>query len=433
MAVGMDVKGRDGSRPWAIRFLLPFLLAGTGLLAGGGFAWWGYERYRANQLWEEAQEAIRKHDHRAALLCLEQFTARRPKDLNGLFLTGRTARRLGKFPEAKRYLAAYEDLGGDKNLVRLERDLLLVQQGVIGDRDQRLRGTIGPDHPDVTLVLEALARGYMIAERWADARQACALWRAVDAKAPWAWLWGGRVSERMVQVDQAAEFYRKALDLAPEDRDARVAFARVQLRQNSPATAKPNLEWVLQRFPEDEEALLGMAQCLLAEAQGEEALALVDKALGVNPSSNLAMSLKGRVVLEQGNAVEAEPWLRKAWEAERGDAETLHLLVRALRLQGKNQEAGDLEKQLDRLQKSLKRLNELMRMIGPQLQELGPCLEAGEIALEVGRTEQGLNLLEDALRRKGDHRPVHAALARYYRGIGRLDLAEVQQGLAEKP
>jgi Tfp pilus assembly protein PilF len=296
-----------------------------------------------------------------------------------------------------------------------------------------LRGTIGPDHPDVTLVLEALARGYMIAERWADARQACALWRAVDAKAPWAWLWGGRVSERMVQVDQAAEFYRKALDLAPEDRDARVAFARVQLRQNSPATAKPNLEWVLQRFPEDEEALLGMAQCLLAEAQGEEALALVDKALGVNPSSNLAMSLKGRVVLEQGNAVEAEPWLRKAWEAERGDAETLHLLVRALRLQGKNQEAGDLEKQLDRLQKSLKRLNELMRMIGPQLQELGPCLEAGEIALEVGRTEQGLNLLEDALRRKGDHRPVHAALARYYRGIGRLDLAEVQQGLAEKP
>jgi tetratricopeptide (TPR) repeat protein len=413
------------------RLLAFFVALSVVAIAGGG--WWLWDRHRASSLLETSQDLIRRNDLPGALVALDQYTSLRPKSLEGLFLAARVARRTGKFPEAKRYLATYEEMGGAPDAVRLERDLLLLQQGLIGDRDKRLRGSIGPDHPDVTLVLEALARGYMIAERWADARQACALWRAVDAKAPWAWLWGGRVSERMVQVDQAAEFYRKALELAPEDRDARVAFARVQLRQNSPATAKPHLEWVLQRVPEDEEALLGMAQCLLAEAKGEEALALVDKALGVNPTSNLAMSLRGRVVLEQGNAVEAEPWLRKAWEAERGDSETLHLLVRALRLQGKNQEAGDLEKQLDRLQKSLKRLNELMRMIGPQLQELGPCLEAGEIALQVGRTEQGLNLLEDALRRKGDHRPVHAALARYYRGIGRLDLAEVQQGLAEKP
>lgn len=399
--------------------------------AGGG--WWLWDRHRANRLWETSQDLIRRHDLPAALVALNQYTSLRPKNLEGLFLAARVARRTGKFPEAKRYLATYEELGGAPDGVRLERDLLLVQQGLIGDRDKRLRGSIGPDHPDVTLVLEALARGYMIAERWADARQACALWRAVDARAPWAWLWGGRVSERMVQVDQAAEFYRKALELAPDDRDARVAFARVQLRQNSPATAKPHLERVLERFPEDEEALLGMAQCLLTEAKGQEALALVEKALAIHAKSNLAMSLKGRILLERGAAADAEPWLRQAWQAERADAETLHLLVRSLRLQGKNPEAADLEKQLDHLQKSLKRLNELMRMIGPQLQDLAPCLEAGELALQVGRTEQGLNLLEDALRRPGDHRPVHAALARYYRGIGRLDLAEVQQGLAEKP
>jgi|GEM_PF-906582 len=433
MADGLDGKGKDGSRPWGIRRLLPFLLAGTLLLAVTGFVWWGYDRYRTARLWEEGQEALRRQDPKAALVSLEQFAARKPKDLEGLFLAGRTARRLGKFPEAKRYLAAYEDLGGNKDRVRLERDLMLVQQGLIGDTDKRLRASVGPDHPDVTLVLEALARGYMQAERWADARQACALWRAVDGKAPWAWLWGGRVCERMVQMDQALEFYTKALELAPEDRDARVAFARLQLRQKNPVTAKPHLQWVLERFPEDEEALLGMADCLAAEARGPEAQVLVDKVLAINPHSNLAMGLKGKILLEGGDGTAAEPFLRKAWLAEPADVEALHSLVRALRIQGKGAEAAELEKKQEALQKDLKRLNELMRLIGPQTPDLGPCLEAAEIALRVGRTEQGLNLLDDALRRKGDHRPVHAALARYYRGLGRLDLAEVQQGLADKP
>ena len=427
------LKENSSSKPRGTWSLLLFFVFAALILAFAGVGWWGYDRYRVWRLWEEAQESLKIHDPRSALASLEQFTIRRPKDLDGLFLAARTARRMGKFPEAKRYLAAFEDLGGSKAQVRLERDLMLVQQGLIGDTDRRLRATVGPDHPDVTLVLEALARGYMQAERWADARQACALWRAVDGKAPWAWLWGGRVCERMVQMDQALDFYAKALELAPDDRDARVAFARLQLRQKNPLNAKPHLEWVLARFPEDEEALLGMAQCLAAEARGPEAQALVDHVLARDARSNLALGLKGKILLEEGDGAGAEPFLRKAWQAEPADVEALHSLVRALRIQGKGTEAAELEKKLESLQKDLKRLNELMRLIGPQTPDLGPCLEAGEIALRVGRTEQGLNLLEDALRRNGDHRPVHAALARYYRGLGRLDLAEVQQGLADKP
>jgi tetratricopeptide (TPR) repeat protein len=106
--------------------------------------------------------------------------------------------------------------------------------------------------------------------------------------------------------------------------------------------------------------------------------------------------------------------------------------VQSLRAQGKNEEAGQLDQKLADLQKDLKRLNELLRMIGPQLADSGPCYEAGVIALRVGRKEQGRNLLEDALRRKGDHRPVHRALAGYYRESGELEKAEVQEALAEK-
>ncbi|MFM8930720.1 MAG: hypothetical protein ACKOS8_02435, partial [Gemmataceae bacterium] len=62
MADGLDGKGKDGSRPWGIRRLLPSLLAGIVLLAVTGFVGWGYDRYRTARLWEEGEEALRRQD-----------------------------------------------------------------------------------------------------------------------------------------------------------------------------------------------------------------------------------------------------------------------------------------------------------------------------------------------------------------------------------
>jgi tetratricopeptide (TPR) repeat protein len=381
----------------------------------------------------DAEHAIAHRNLDAAAGHLDRYLALRPEDPNGWFQAARTARRRGEFADAKRFLAEFEKLGGAADAVRLERDLLLVQQGVIGEADMRLRATIDPDHPDVRFVLEALARGYLLNERWADARQACELWRAVEPDAPWAWLWGGWVAERMVQVEQAAEFYGRAVELAPDNRDARVSFARVQLRQRNAAAAAAHYEWVLGRDPDDTEATLGLAQCRIEAGQVLEAVPLIDRVLTREPNSNLAMTLRGRAAIEIGESAAAERWLRQAVRAEPSDAEAMHLLVASLRAQRKDQEADEFARRLESLQKDLRAITELMRAIGPQLADPGPCYEAGVIALRIGRTQQGLNLLQDALRRKGDHRPTHAALANHYRKLGRLDLAEVHQTLADKP
>jgi len=154
MADGLNAVEARGGRPWKTRRLSPLLFAVFTLVAASGLAWFGYGRYRVNQLWVMAQDALRDHDPRSAMASLDQFTARKPRDLDGLFLAARTARRLGKFPEAKRYLAAYEDQGGSKDKIRLERDLMLVQQGLIGDTDKRLRATVGPDLCRSCMVLE---------------------------------------------------------------------------------------------------------------------------------------------------------------------------------------------------------------------------------------------------------------------------------------
>src|SRR5262245_6155353 len=403
----------------------------SGAIAAVGY--WRWDHYQAQRAWEGAEQALARRDLPGAAAHFDRYVDLRPRDPAGWFQAARTARRRGQFADARRYLAAYEQRGGAADLIRLERDLLLVQQGVIGEADARLRETVTPDHPDVRLVLEALARGYILAERWADARQACELWRAVEPDAPLAWLWGGWVCERMVQVEQAAEFYGHACELTSDDRDVRVAVARVQLRQRDPSAAGPNFEWVLAREPDDAEALLGLAQCRIETGRATDSVPLIDRVLSRDPTSNLAMSLRGRAAMESSEPAGAERWLRPVVQAVPGDAEALHQLVLSLRAQHKDEEAAQLARRLDDLQKDLRRLTELMRLIGPQLADSAPCCEAGVIALRIGRTQQGLNLLEDALRRKGDHRPVHTALADHYRRSGRLDLAEVHQSLADKP
>jgi Tfp pilus assembly protein PilF len=155
--------------------------------------------------------------------------------------------------------------------------------------------------------------------------------------------------------------------------------------------------------------------------------------LAREPGNNQARAIRGRAAMEAGDPAAAERWLREAVRAEPSDTEALHLLVLALRARRKDDEAGRLAARLETLQQDLRKLTELLRAIRPGMTDPGPCHEAGVIALRVGRTTQGLNLLHDALRRRPDHRPTHAALAAHFRQTGRPDLAEVHQSLADKP
>jgi tetratricopeptide (TPR) repeat protein len=411
--------------------LAALALALAAALGAGGYV--GWDHYRARREWREAESALARRDLAAAAAHLDRYRALRPEDPAGWFQSARAARRRGQFADAKHDLAECERLGGPTDATRLERDLLLVQQGILGEADVRLRATVGPDHPDAPFVLEALARGYILAERWPDARQACELWRAVQPEHPWPWLWAGWIAERLIDMDRAAELYRRAVELAPDDRDARVAFARVLLRQRDPAAAAAHYQWVLERDPEDAEALLGLAQCRVEAGRAGEAVPMLDRVLARDPSSALAAALRGRAAMEGGDPAGAERWLRQAVRADAGDAESLHLLVQCLRAQRRDAEAEPLAARLESLQKDLRRLAELVRTITPQLADAAPCHEAGVIALRVGRAKQGAGLLQEALRRKGDHRPTHAALADYYRRAGDAALAQFHLSLADSP
>ena len=412
----------------AIRILV--LLGLVGAAAAGLLAW---DRARARSAWDEANAALKRHDLVAAARHLDRYVGLRPHDPAGWFLAARTARRRGQFDEARRLLDRCQEAGGSAEAIALERDLAEIQQGHLGEIDARLRATIEPTHPDAAFILEALARGYLTVGRLADAREACELWRTVDSGHPYPWLWLGWIHERYAQLDSALEFYRHALELAPDDRDAHVGVGRMLVRKRQPIEAAREYEWVLQRTPDDTEARLGLAECRIEQGQAEASLPLVDAVLTADPALPAALYLRGKAAFVLGKPGEAEKWLRKMVAAAPGEPEALHLLIQTLRAQHKDREADQLGTRLEELRRDVLRLSELIRKIGPNLEDAATCHEAGITALRLGRTQEGLNLLNEALRRKGDHRATHAALAEYYHAIGPASLADYHERLAKRP
>jgi tetratricopeptide (TPR) repeat protein len=435
---GLDVSPGDRPVPGPVprrrarRLLrtLLFLPLLIGLVLGVSWAW---QWYRARQEWRQAQEALQRYDLLTAAARLGRYLEHAPRDPAAWFQAARTARRLGRLDEAQRLLERCQECGGVTEATRLEWDLVRVQQGDLGDVDVRLRLTIGPNHPDALLVLEALVLGYLQAERLPDALQACQFGERLDPKAPWPLVCRVWIYERMSQWERALETAQRAVALAPEDREAHLALGRLWYRHALPGAAAEQFEYVLAHWPDDEGALLGLAECRIDQGRTDEAIVLLDRVLAANPSSSSALFFRGKAALVQDNPAAAEGYLRQAVQLAPDDADALYLLVTCLRARGQEAEAGPLAVRVEELRNAVLRLYALIWATANGPDEAGPRHDAGVLCLQIGRQKEGLRWLQSALHAKGDHRPTHAVLAEYYLHHGDRARAETHRRQAESP
>jgi tetratricopeptide (TPR) repeat protein len=391
--------------------LLALAGTGAGLL---GLHLWGAYHYRAAGRDLERHHIAAAQEHLRACLWLW------PTSAEVRLRAARAARQAEDFADAEEHLERCQRLLGhsDEPLV-LERALLQAQRGEPDSVLKYCQALVDKYDPATPLILEALARGYLRGDQLAQAEFTVTVWRERQPDSPQALLLAGVVREQRGATEAAVVYYHRALALDPDCDEARLRLARGLLETSQPAEAADHLEDLLRRQPHNPVLLTDLARCRHGLGRPDEAAALLDDVLARWDRFPPALTARGQVALQTGDAAGAERWLRQAAARAPMDYETQYLLHQALVLAGKEAEARQALEQANVLRADNNRLRDIaVVQLLHRPHDAGLLCEAGVILLRHGEAEDARRWLERALKEDPGHRPTHAALADYYERTG---------------
>ena len=361
-------------RRWTLIGLL--LLGVGGVAAYGIFRTWldaGAGRRRA------AEQALQRHDLRAASAHLAQALTDQPNDIAARLLAARTARRLGEFDEAERHLEIYRRKHGAVDALELEYRLLHLQKGDLTEADKWLAACADrPRDAETPLVLEAIIEGNLAVlnhafalgvvfeggDEAAKARRAAGLWleqrRGVIDQVQ-GLIWSSRLHFVAGDHVRAVAELRRAVELDPEHFEARRQLADT-IAQEAPLETVAYYEMLRQRQPDNADLLYSLAAIRRNLGELEEARRLLDGLLAAQPDHAAGLLERGKVALDQGQLPEAEALLRRARDRQPNDAETNLALSRCLHRAGKAAEAKEYRDRFQELEaEKRRRRDEFMR------------------------------------------------------------------------
>ncbi|HKI34911.1 MAG TPA: tetratricopeptide repeat protein [Gemmataceae bacterium] len=358
---------------------------------------------------ERAAERWEFDEARAHLaVCLEIW----PDSASIHFQAARAARRAGKLDEAQEHLSRSQSLAGPSPRTDREWALLRAERGEVEAVEDYLKRTVGPEDPDAPLVLEALARGYLRADRPSSLLESTALWLQARPRDTHALYFRGLAFERLGDRGEAVAAFRESAEADPDNAAARLRLGELLLSQAAADEALPQFEAVRAKRPADPAVLLGVARCRRALGQAREARDILDRLLADRPDDARALAEWGRLALAEGDAAGAEARLRRAVELAPDEREALHALIQSLRAQeDKRRAADELEPRLRDLDDDLRRLGELLRAVDREPRDPAPRTEAARICLRHGRKDEGLRWLASVLRLDPGYAPARELLA----------------------
>jgi tetratricopeptide (TPR) repeat protein len=419
-------RGRRGGLPRHLRNLwqdfrrhplLVFLIVSLLLLIGLG-AYSGIQAIRAEQQLRAARRALDQSDLNGAQTHLTVCLALSPQSTEAHFLAAQTARRSGNYDQAEHHLDECTQLGCSREAIDFERTLARAQRGDLARIEDYLLSGIDKNQPEVVLILEALAQGYLATYRLADALHCLDLWLQRQPNNIRALIWRGEVKERRNKYAEAVAAYERAVQVEPNNDNARLHLAQALVRSDRAEEAQTNFEQLRQRRPDDPEVLLGLARCRRTLGKSDEAHQFLDQVLAADPGHVEALSEKGKLALQTGQLDAAEKWLRKAVAGAPYDRDTLYNLYQCLLQRGKRAEAQECLEKVEKVAADRQRIAELTRNITANPKDPALRYEAGIICLRNGQEPEGVRWLLSALVEDATHRPTHKALAKYYERAG---------------
>jgi tetratricopeptide (TPR) repeat protein len=271
------------------------------------------------------------------------------------------------------------------------------------------------DHPDKLLILEALAQGCRRTYQLPRALAHLDAWLGAQPDSVRALAWRGETLLLLGRARDALADYRKAIEVDPQEDEARLKVAELLLGSHQAEEASTHFTELLNRHPDQGEALLGLARCRAEQGDTAGAVKLLDRLLSLQPEHSGALAQRGKIALDAGSPQDAEKWLRKAAGLAPFERETLYTLSRCLTVNGHAREAEECRARIRRIDEDRKRLDELRAAILTAPHDASLRCEMGVILLRNGQDREGVRWLESALREQPGHGEARQALEDHYR------------------
>jgi tetratricopeptide (TPR) repeat protein len=405
MTPAASFKGRSRRRRW-------FLALGALLLAGVGGGLLGQHWWTRHQL-RTAEDLLADLRFEEAGQVLDDYLRIRPSDARARLLAAQAKRRAGDPEAAEYHLNECERLQGPTDASSVERVLLLAERGALGDKESWLRSRLEKGIADRILLLEALTRDCLITGCLEDASACVADLLEARPHHPRALVLRAQIRGGQHQWDDALEDARRAVELRPGSREARLIWAQANERVGQTEKAIREYGWLYERGPKSPAVVLGLGRCWQDLARFAEARQVLDAFLAEQPARADVLMERGRLALREGGTTPAEPYFRRAVALDSSSLEAHRLLRRCLEAGGNPSEYARVDGRLRQLEIQAGRFDQLLSEVLATPDETEPRYRLGMFLLQNGREGEGRNWLSGVLHRDPGHEPARAALAAY--------------------
>ena len=231
----------------------------------------------------------------------------------------------------------------------------------------------------------------------------------------------GRHVAQLENSTQAAEEYRRVLEINARHPEARIKLAQILLEKLKLEEAEPLLVGALADQPESADALIGLADVRRRQGSIEEAKSFLYDALvlDLNPNQKAAaLATLGQLAVEDRQYVRAVQLLSQSVALNPNLPATHLSLAAALTALGQNDLAASHRAAASRIQDRATRMVTVMQRTVAEPDDPDPRCEAGLILMQQGLWSAGAEWLKTALALDPDHRAANEGLAHYYESIG---------------
>jgi tetratricopeptide (TPR) repeat protein len=375
-----------------------------------------------NAEWESVLDALNRYDFVAARSHLEQCLKLWPLHAEAHFQMARVARRLGDTDTWQIHLRQAAALQWPADQITLETVLMTAQSGDLAAAEPALRkaGPIGNEE----LILEALTKGYLEAQRSEDALALTNAWVERFPADALPLLYRARTCYVNRLLSQAIDDYNRALLLQPDFLEAHLQLAGVLMVQSQFGPALEHYQLCLKGRPNDATALIGAANCQLALGDTAAARKTLEALFAQYPKTLAGCLLRAKMETADDKPAEALAWLKRAEAQSPHEVDVLYQFALVLRSLHRNVEAEQYERQLARLRADIQRFDALRRQVKQEPDKVALRYEAGKLALAMGREAEAARWFRGVLQIDPNHGPTHQLLADYYRRQGDAQRAE---------